>query len=58
MAQRRPANSRGRKQVARAGKGRVKPRSFFKREAEWMSWMNVAPFAIGVLLALIFWFTR
>ena len=58
MGQRRPANNKGRKKVAGAGKGRFKPRSFFKREAEWTSWMNVAPFAIGVLIALIFWFTR
>lgn len=36
-----------------------KPRGFsFKREAEWMTMINLAPFAIGVVLALVFWFTR
>lgn len=54
----RTAKSRGRKPMAGAGKSKFKPRSFFKREAEWMSWMNIAPFGIGVVLALIFWFTR
>lgn len=49
--------SRSRKPTAGAGKKRLKP-SFFKREAAWMSWMNIAPFGIGVVIALIFWFTR
>jgi len=33
-------------------------KSFFKREAKWTMLLNLAPFAIGVLLALVFWFTR
>jgi hypothetical protein len=38
---------------------RFKPKGFsFKREAKWMTAMNLAPFGIGVVLALIFWFTR
>lgn len=41
-----------------AGKKAFKPRSFFRREAEWMTWMNIAPFGVGVILALVFWFTR
>ena len=39
-------------------KARFKPRGFFKREAEWMTFGNLAPFGIGVVIALIFWFTR
>lgn len=36
-----------------------KSRGFsFKREAKWMTAMNLAPFGIGVVLALVFWFTR
>jgi hypothetical protein len=36
-----------------------KPSGFsFKREAKWMTAMNLAPFGIGVVLALVFWFTR
>jgi len=41
-----------------------KPRQFkpwgfsFKREAKWMTAMNLAPFGIGVILALVFWLTR
>ena len=49
---------RGRKQVGGAAKNRFKPRSFFRREAGWMTWMNLAPFGIGFVLALLFWFTR
>jgi hypothetical protein len=30
----------------------------FKREAKWMTAVNLAPFGIGVVLALVFWFTR
>lgn len=53
------AERRGRRQTAGAGKRRVKVHGFsFKREAEWMGLINLAPFVIGVLLALIFWFTR
>ena len=37
---------------------RFKPRGFFTREAKWMTAMNLAPFGIGVVLALVFWFTR
>ena len=54
----RAVRSKGRKQTAATGKKQFKPRPFFKREAEWMSWMNIAPFGIGVVLALVFWFTR
>lgn len=50
--------TKGRRQVALSGKNKFKRRSFFRREAEWMTWMNLAPFGIGVVLALIFWFTR
>jgi hypothetical protein len=36
-----------------------KPQGFsFKREAKWITAMNLAPFGIGVVLALVFWFTR
>ena len=52
------SRSKGKRQAAGAGKNKFKPRAFFKREAEWMRWMNLAPFGIGVVLALIFWFTR
>ena len=52
------SRGKGRRPVAGAGKKKFKPRAFFKREAEWMTWMNLAPFGIGVVLALIFWFTR
>jgi hypothetical protein len=51
------ARSRGRKKMTARRKG-SQPRSFFKREAEWMWLMNLAPFGIGLVLALIFWFTR
>lgn len=51
-----PVKPRSRKQFTGAG---VKPRGFsFKREAKWMTAMNLAPFGIGVVLALVFWFTR
>ena len=50
--------SRGKKKTTGTVKSRFKPRSHFKREAEWMSLMNLAPFGIGFVLALIFWFTR
>lgn len=41
------------------GKRQSKPQGFsFKREAEWMTVVNLAPFGIGVFLASIFWFTR
>jgi len=51
-----PLKPATRKQPARA---RFKPRGFsFKREAKWMTAMNLAPFGIGFVLALIFWFTR
>jgi hypothetical protein len=53
----RTATNRGRKKMTGRRKG-SQPRSFFKREAEWMSLMNLAPFAIGIVLALVFWFTR
>jgi len=44
------------KKPARSG---FRPHGFsFKREAKWMTAMNLAPFGIGVVLALIFWFTR
>ena len=44
------------KRPARAG---FRPRGFsFKREAKWMTAMNLAPFGIGIVLALVFWFTR
>jgi hypothetical protein len=47
---------RSRRQFAGAS---FKPRGFsFKREAKWMTAMNLAPFGIGVVLALVFWFTR
>jgi hypothetical protein len=37
----------------------LRPHGFsFKREAKWMTAMNLAPFGIGVVLALVFWFTR
>ena len=49
---------RSRIQVPVKGKNQFKRRSFFKREATWMTWANIAPFGIGVVLALIFWFTR
>lgn len=53
------ADRSGRRQEAGPGGWRGKPYRFsFKREGEWMSLMNFAPFVIGVLLALIFWFTR
>jgi hypothetical protein len=52
----RPVKARSKKQFARA---RFKPHGFsFKREAKWMTAMNLAPFGIGVILALVFWFTR
>ncbi len=49
--------NRDRKQKAGAAK-KPRSRSFFKREATWMSWMNLAPFGTGIVIALIFWFTR
>jgi hypothetical protein len=33
-------------------------KSSFNCEAKWTTLMNLAPFAIGVVLALVFWFTR
>ena len=54
-----PFKPRTKSQQARAP---FKPRQFkgfsFKREAKWMTAMNLAPFGIGVVLALVFWFTR
>jgi hypothetical protein len=53
------AVSRGRRQGAGARSKVFKPHGFsFKREAKWMTVINLAPFGIGVILALIFWFTR
>lgn len=52
------SRSKGKRQFAGKGKNKVKPRAFFRREAQWMTWMNFAPFGIGFVLALIFWFTR
>lgn len=49
---------KGRSRKQTAGAGGFRAHGFFKREAEWMSLMNLAPFGIGVLLALVFWFTR
>jgi len=54
-----PVKGRGRRQGTGAGPRPVKPWGFsFKREAKWMTAMNLAPFGIGIVLALIFWFTR
>lgn len=51
-----PVKARSRKPRAGAG---FRPRGFsFKREAKWMTAMNLAPFGIGFVLALVFWFTR
>ncbi|HEU5460630.1 MAG TPA: hypothetical protein VFU83_09045 [Pyrinomonadaceae bacterium] len=51
-----PVKPRSRGQPARAP---FQPRGFsFKREAKWMTAMNLAPFGIGFVLALVFWFTR
>lgn len=51
-----PVKTRSRKQPTGA---QFKPRGFsFKREAKLMTAMNFAPFGIGVVLALVFWFTR
>ena len=56
-----PVKPRSRRQGAGAGfkPQRFKSKGFsFKREAKWMTAMNLAPFGIGVVLALVFWFTR
>jgi hypothetical protein len=49
-----PARSR----KSKPGTRKFKPRGFFKREGELLSIINVAPFVIGIVLALIFLFTR
>ena len=47
------------KRIKQASKSRpFKRRGFFKREAQWMTFGNLAPFGIGVVIALIFWLTR
>ena len=56
---RKTKQKRGRIQTAASRPKRFKPYGFsFKREAEWMTALNLAPFVIGVIIALIFWFTR
>jgi hypothetical protein len=49
---------RSRKQASAVRKRRSRDSGFFKREAEWMGLINLAPFVVGLLLALIFWLTR
>jgi len=44
---------------SKPGARKFNPAAFsFKREAKWMTAINVAPLVIGIVLALIFWFTR
>lgn len=51
-----PPKARSRKHASGA---RNKPLGFsFKHEAKWMTAVNLAPFGIGLVLALVFWFTR
>lgn len=59
MKAKQPLKKKGGRQMARTRSRGPRPWGFsFKREAKWMTAMNLAPFGIGVVLALIFWFTR
>ena len=57
MAQGKPKQTPKRR-LKRPGKKESHRQSFFRREAHWMTWMTIAPFGIGVVIALVFWFTR
>jgi hypothetical protein len=39
-------------------KNAKRPVGRFQKEARWMSFSGLAPVGIGVILALVFWFTR